>query len=348
MKRINVTAALDAAAAAGAALEREVAAHEERKARRADEIAAQERRTQEAKAEANRLWERRREEWPDRTCTCGKTWKNPHGGEGECDDCRRSREADERRAVACFAKEQERRRLSGIRDNLPEFMSRAGIPAGYHRYTRESWEALYGAWEDRESTRELIGWPWQDLHPCDWAVVLYGPYGRRKTSLATSVLVEALCRGLDVQFWDMNDYLERLKLGIRKEKAEQAQLQHGWQMSFELVDAVPYTILKNRVLDVPVLLLDDLGSIRGARSGEGWWREEITFLLRQRHAWNRATIVTTNGEIESLRVIDPSLVSRLDVRLAWEMDDGTDYRRVEAHTSPIAADRFQTLEEEAR
>lgn len=279
------------------------------------------------------------DEWPEHACgTCEKTFRHPaRTPRTECSDCESDREQREAEEAHQHRLEEEARRerdrIADLRANLATHQAHAGVPAGYRRYTRGAWETLYGAWEGRESTRKLIDWPAADLDPLDWLVVFYGPYGRRKTSMATSILGEAICRDMSCVWWDMNDYLEKLKLGIRREKAESAIAKGTLSyMPRELENVQPYTLIKRWAWESDLLLLDDLGSLKGARpSSDAWWREEIAGLLRHRHAWLRATIVTTNGQIEDLHIIDASLVSRMDVRLAFDMDDGTDYRRADAH-----------------
>ena len=281
-----------------------------------------------------------RDEWPDKTCTeCGAKWKTPRGGEGICSDCQEKADRAEAERQRQWAEAEARKKLEAraayLRENLTTEMTAAGVPGGYLRYTRDGWEKLYGKWRDRQSTAELIGWPWNDLHPTDWLVLFYGPYGQRKTSMATSLMADAILRDLWCVWWDMTDYVERLKLGIRREQAEK-DFSAGRVSRFprELEGVKTYSEIKTAALDCDVLLIDDLGSVKGARGGESWWKEEVTYLLRHRHAWNRATLATTNGRIQDLAAIDPSLVSRMQVRLAFEMDDGNDYRRAEAKQPP--------------
>jgi hypothetical protein len=263
-------------------------------------------------------------------CACGA--QLPVRGAVRCWDC-------DDRLAAEFAEQQrreegERRRrewevhLADVRANLPHHMAAAGVPTGYLRFTRASWEARYGRWEDRESTRGLVGWPQPPLDPAAWLVVFYGPYGRRKTSMATALLAEGLLRGLRCRWWDMNDYLERLRRGIRLER--DGHYGHG-----------SYGEVKLEAVDCDLLVLDDLGAVRGARaappspsvvmhdrSQAGWWQEEVAYLLRQRHSWVRATVVTHNGaRVEDVGIVDQSLVSRMDVGFAFDMDDGVDHRR---------------------
>lgn len=291
------------------------------------------------------------EDWPKYICkTCSMTYHHPAFQEVlECEKCRDGREAAERRQIRAQreqeAQSREQERLAGLRGNLQAHMTAAGVPTGYLRYTKASWERLYGPWRSRDSTAQLERWPSEGLDPQEWLVIFYGPYGRRKTSMATSLLSEAIMGDMSCQWWDMNHYLAELKVGIRRERAEadviSGKIRH---LPRELESVKPYSLIQRRAWDCDFLVIDDLGSLKGARSSrDSWWKEEIGGLLRHRHAWVRPTVVTTNGKIENLDVIDPSLVSRMDVELAFDMDvDGIDHRRQDAHSESVSGPRRTT------
>jgi hypothetical protein len=205
------------------------------------------------------------------------------------------------------------------RDELERAVSRAGIPTRYRRYTRESWEARYGPWSTSGLPEAFLSWPSQD--PEEWLVALYGRYGRRKTSLGTALFIQGLSRGLSGVWLDMNDWVDEMEAGIADGNS---------------------SALFMEARNAQLLLIDDLGSIRGARGSrkledQGWWREKVAAVLRYREAWILPTAVTSNltgpGEgipreatfPHGLSVIDRSLVSRMDVRLAVEMT-GRDFR----------------------
>lgn len=198
--------------------------------------------------------------------------------------------------------------------SLFQRLRRAGTPSSYAHLTRRSWEEAWGPWSEHEVYREIVGWPPASPMPRDrlddWLILLYGRYGHRKTGLATSILGEAIERGFDDVRWeDMNTWLRMLR----------------WN-NFERYDVVWW-----RAAGAQVLVFDDVGSIKGARVGgrrndQGWWKEEVSEILRYRHAEALPTVVTTNGTIEDLGEIDRSLPSRMDVKMAWEMGGGVDYR----------------------
>jgi len=244
-------------------------------------------------------------EWPLAACpTCDTSPRpHPHGAFGpqQCDDCR-DREAE-------IAREAWRRReYEDRRANLSALLSRANCPTRYKHFTRDAWEAAYGPWQGAVTGR-LVGWTGEE--PESWLVLLYGRYGRRKTSLATALLGERIVAGKHGLWWDAAEWTHKLQVGIKDDTSAEVY---------------------RSAAAVDVLLLDDLGSVIGAREGrraeQTWWAEQLTLLLRHREAWCKPTIVTANIEaVDELGKIDRSLPSRCDVPLAFKLG-GPDYRAV--------------------
>jgi len=223
-------------------------------------------------------------------------------------------------------------------DPLELQLERAGVPTRYRRFTRAAWEAAFGAWSASPLLSRLEGWPRRGGDPDEWAVSLYGLYGRRKTSLGTAIFSEALLQERRGLWLDMNDWLDSLEAAMGTEDGAVARL---------------FTSAR----DVDVLMIDDLAAVRrirdGSRSNVGvWWREKVATLLRHREAWCKPTVFTCNllgkpdhGSAprrqengggdgpaptefwpDAFAVIDPSLVSRFrELPLAIELQ-GPNYR----------------------
>lgn len=126
-----------------------------------------------------------------------------------------------------------------------------------------------------------------------------GGYGVGKTHLAAAIANEALRSGMDCIFQPVPDLLDWIR----------ATYERGGEA---------YATRFERIKNVPVLVLDDLG----AESGTEWADEKLFQIFNHRVVHDLATVITTNidpkemdGRIES-RLNDPSLVTRifLDIR----------------------------------
>lgn len=126
-----------------------------------------------------------------------------------------------------------------------------------------------------------------------------GGYGVGKTHLAAAIANEVLRQGVDCIFQPVPDLLDWIR----------ATYKRGGET---------YTTRFERIKNVPVLILDDLG----AESGTEWADEKLFQIFNHRVVHHLATVITTNidpkemdGRIES-RLNDPSLVTRifLDIR----------------------------------
>lgn len=211
--------------------------------------------------------------------------------------------------AAAEAIEQAKKR----RAQLPNLLEKSGVPTRYAQFTRESWEQKYFPWEKpikgfESVTPKLL--TWSGHVGSEWLVIFYGRYGQRKTSLATALFGERLVAGEKGLWLDAATWIHDMKARFGKDDEEEV---------FE------------RARAADLLLVDDLGSILGARSGareqQSWWKEQFALLFRDREMWIKPTIVTANiMSISELGAIDHSLVSRMDVDLAFLFDSEKNFR----------------------
>jgi DNA replication protein DnaC len=103
-------------------------------------------------------------------------------------------------------------------------------------------------------------------------LLFIGPTGTGKTHLAVSVLRKLMGRGFEGVYYDYINLLERVRSGYDSDAAPE--------------DRQAY----QTCLDVPVLLLDDLGSHRVM----GWIEDTVTAIVTHRCNNKKALIATTN------------------------------------------------------
>ncbi len=121
--------------------------------------------------------------------------------------------------------------------------------------------------------------------PDGWLVFL-GANGCGKTHLAAGIAAERLAQGDAVAFANVPDLLDELRATFAPGATERFDHRFG------------------RLLEAPVLVLDDLG----AQQTSAWAEEKLYQLLNHRHLRRMPTIVTTNCELKDM---EPRITSRL-------------------------------------
>jgi DNA replication protein DnaC len=180
----------------------------------------------------------------------------------------------------CIADEVARRRLDGLRrasaTPVVEAMTFATFQVDAPGNAPEQVRSLRAAYEAaRRFSDRPEGW-----------LVLHGGYGCGKTHLAAAIVNACAGRGEAALFVVVPDLLDHLR----------AAFAPGADESFdERIDAVR---------DVPVLVLDDLGT----QAPTPWASEKLFQILNHRYNAQLPTVITTNVALEDL---DERLRSRL-------------------------------------
>lgn len=141
---------------------------------------------------------------------------------------------------------------------------------------------------DRESQSLQIAHRMAEAYarnPDGW-MLLEGSYGCGKTHLAAAVGNERLAQGDVVLFVTTPDLLDHLRA------AYSPTAESSYDETFE------------RVRTTDLLILDDLG----VENPSAWAQEKLFQLLNYRYSHRKATIITTNADIDAL---DPRIRSRL-------------------------------------
>jgi DNA replication protein DnaC len=139
--------------------------------------------------------------------------------------------------------------------------------------------------------------------PSGW-LVLQGSYGCGKTHLAAAIANTCLDRGTAVLFMTTPDLLDHLR------------------STFGPSSEVRYDQLYDRVSNVDLLVLDDLGS----ESPTAWAMEKLYQIINHRYAYRLPTVITTNVPLDSIearirsRLIDQGLTRSVKIK-------APDYRR---------------------
>ena len=121
--------------------------------------------------------------------------------------------------------------------------------------------------------------------PRDWLVIA-GATGRGKTRLAAAIGNYCRETGIRVMFVVVPDLLDHLR------------------SSYDPQNPRAFDDLFDRVRNVPLLILDDLGS----QSGTPWAAEKLFQLVNHRYNASLPTVITSN---QTVMDIDPRLASRL-------------------------------------
>ncbi|MBI5350931.1 MAG: ATP-binding protein, partial [Chloroflexi bacterium] len=159
--------------------------------------------------------------------------------------------------------------------------------------------------------------------PRGW-LLLHGGYGCGKTHLAAAIANAQLARGGEVMFVNAPDLLDHLRA------------------TFGPASEVSYDDMFDRVRNIPMLVIDDLG----AESPTQWAQEKFYQIFNHRYNAGLPTVITSNVELER---IEPRLRSRLvDMDLVRKiLIEAPDFRRADSNEPDLSSlehHRNQTFE----
>lgn len=174
---------------------------------------------------------------------------------------------------------------------IPDLIRRAGIPADYRSFTKEQYP---GTWPG-----EQVG-AWPHEKPL---VFITGPVGAGKTHIGTALLIERIKGGQRCRWWDVGDLFETMKRMIGDPRGADDRLEQ-------------------ELLEIPFLLLDDLG----VKHKTAWSDFKLAYVIRQRLSHERATILTSAVDLIGLDEIDPGLASRLARQIVINLEGEPDHR----------------------
>jgi len=173
------------------------------------------------------------------------------------------------------------------------------------RYTFDSFEpggrGLRGKFRENLEGAYRLARSWAD-DPRGW-LVLTGGNGCGKTHLAAAIANYRLDRGDSVGFANVPDLFDQLRATFGTGASER------------------YDVVFQRLLDSPLLILDDLG----AQQASPWAKEKLYQLLNHRHLAALPTVITTNLEPRELEPRIASRMADLDLSIVYEVS-APDYR----------------------
>jgi DNA replication protein DnaC len=141
--------------------------------------------------------------------------------------------------------------------------------------------------------------------PSERGLMIAGPVGTGKTHLASAITRCAIEKGVETRFTQVPALLSQIRLAIGQN------------------DEVAKSIVE-RCGDVPLLVLDDLGSERVT----DWVREQIFLIINSRYEEMLPTVVTTNDTLEELeKHVGQRIISRLMETCQGLILDGEDFRK---------------------
>ena len=191
-------------------------------------------------------------------------------------------EAEERSRVLQLGHFNNRLAL-GIGEIRPDMLARMSFAnfdvAGGIRATKREQEELARAFQ---SARTFASFP-------EGWLLFTGSRGSGKTHLAVAIAGESLQQGRRVFFAFVPTLLDHLR------------------MTYSPDSPVGFDELFEQVLNVPVLILDDLG----AENSTPWAEEKLYQIVVHRHEARLATVITTASTMEELEQAKPRISSRL-------------------------------------
>ena len=206
------------------------------------------------------------------------------------------------KAIACSCKEQQQE------DQRRSDLRRLSSLDPFHDKTFDTLDlrTAPGLEEAYRVAREYAEQPW------GW-LVLRGGYGCGKTHLAAAIANYRLAAGSPVFFSIVPDLLDHLR------------------SAFAPTSDLTYDALFDRIREVELLVLDDLG----AENGTAWATEKLFQLINYRYNSRMPMVITTNNRL--LSHMDDRIASRLsDVGLVQNVQiDAPDFRK--RHTGNAAS-----------
>ena len=188
----------------------------------------------------------------------------------------------------------------GIGEVRPEMLSRMTFDSfattGGMRASKRDQEGLARALGSAETFASF---------PEGW-LLFTGNRGSGKTHLAVAIASESLRQGRQVFFAFVPTLLDHLR------------------MTYSPDSPVGFDELFEQVLNVPLLILDDLG----AENSTAWAEEKLYQIVVHRHEARLATVITTASTMEELEEAKPRIASRLvdGMTVDWVPIDAPNYR----------------------
>jgi len=176
----------------------------------------------------------------------------------------------------------ERDGISGVarcectrRSRSPLLMERAGIPSRYANYELEGY-GFTADWRNESLERaKALAERYAQEYPTTtpFGLLFMGPSGVGKTHLAVGIIKKLIReKSVPCLFRTFPDLLKEI------------------QTSYSPVSMSSELSLLKPVLEAEVLLLDELG----AQTPSAWVKETVAYILNNRYAENKVTILTTN------------------------------------------------------
>lgn len=181
--------------------------------------------------------------------------------------------------------------------------SAPGVPDEEAKITLDSWNTgERRTTKDNELALQQARFFVNDVHP---GLFIHGGVGSGKTSLACAILNELHRAGKGVRFVRVTELLKQL---VQDDTGDQVY---------------------QRMIDVPVLCLDDIG----AQKGSDYARQTLLVIYDARTDRGHRTIWTSNLDLDELVAFmgdDMRLASRIAGNAKVVQLDGTDYRLAKA------------------
>ena len=174
------------------------------------------------------------------------------------------------------------KRLNHIRENIEEYLSRAGVPPKYLKCTFDNFKVNKDNRHPLKICKEYAEDP-------DSSLFLYGPYGTGKTHLAVAITRELLQKGREVIFISV----PRLLFEIRKAFKEDTHAESDYV---------------ERYTSIEYLILDDFGVEKTTE----WARQTLNYIIYERDNYLKPTVITSNLSLDEIsEKLDGRISSRI-------------------------------------